>query len=360
MNRFSFWGVGQGLFYTGILRNGAYKFVYDCGGESLAIARDAVNEFYQDCEFNRLSNSIDFVMFSHLHLDHYIGLYELSQRFRINKIYLPYISSDEDVIRTVLTFEIFGRKKISKKSRDYDTLDKLLSYMLAIYGIFDDSIPLDGLPTPLFLGKKSEEDSELVIGNKRIWQFVMINKHVDQMSLRAVTDGVKALLDANGGIGLKEFLLTDKKNVTAVRKIYDGIIGRNQNIATTILLHYPLYALKYNCAGIYKYQDEFRFDLPITILTGDADIDDEAYRRIGVETWGYRVYVFQVPHHGALKSWLQVKRFFDFVEIHNYVISYGLGNKYKHPSPEVIRDIKDGFYPCLFADQLHSVKYWID
>lgn len=36
-NKFKFWNVGQGLFYTGSLFGGEFNFVYDCGGSSKII-----------------------------------------------------------------------------------------------------------------------------------------------------------------------------------------------------------------------------------------------------------------------------------------------------------------------------------
>ena len=78
MNKFVFRSVGQGLFYTGSLLNGSYNFVYDCGNDNQKILNKEI-QIYQD-EINnncKKKPQIDFVVISHLHKDHYSGLFEL-------------------------------------------------------------------------------------------------------------------------------------------------------------------------------------------------------------------------------------------------------------------------------------------
>ena len=99
MNIFKFRPIGQGLFYTGSLDNGAYNFVYDCGTDSSCIYLDnEVRRFACEVSSARNKSELDFVVISHLHKDHINGLCRLNKFFRIKQIYLPYLYDTDTTV----------------------------------------------------------------------------------------------------------------------------------------------------------------------------------------------------------------------------------------------------------------------
>ena len=99
---FTFHPVGQGLFYSGIIKfdvnnpryKKEFKFIYDCGSESQKKIEYEIKRFG-----NRYSDkNIDMLVISHFHKDHINGLGYLLSNFHIKKVFLPYITDIERLI----------------------------------------------------------------------------------------------------------------------------------------------------------------------------------------------------------------------------------------------------------------------
>jgi len=89
----TFYNVGQGLFYSGLIKN--YKqqlsFVYDCGSKSPnrgKILEDAIEEFSES--FGDSTKKIDLLVISHFHADHVNGLEKLLDMAEVNTVVIPY------------------------------------------------------------------------------------------------------------------------------------------------------------------------------------------------------------------------------------------------------------------------------
>lgn len=102
MNRFVFYPVGQGLFYSGQLSCHPYwrcrfNFLFDCGGDEPYIG-EAVERFVDEIGYD----DVDLCVISHLHRDHYNGLTLLKNKgIRINNIVLPYLPSRYPALKFV-------------------------------------------------------------------------------------------------------------------------------------------------------------------------------------------------------------------------------------------------------------------
>jgi len=91
-NKFKFWNVGQGLFYTGSLFGGEFNFVYDCGGKSSKAVKLLINEYL------KTTTTIDALFISHFHNDHINGIEYLKHKCRIKELFIPYYSNNTNYI----------------------------------------------------------------------------------------------------------------------------------------------------------------------------------------------------------------------------------------------------------------------
>lgn len=135
MNNFKFHSVGQGLFYTGSLAHGKFNFVYDCGtvGHQHYLS-SAIDDYVEQLQKSGANKPrIDFVVISHLHKDHFSGLFELARKTNIEKVYLPYLGSNKNFISFILYYAIFFRDGYVYKKRK--ELDELYYFMRSLYHI---------------------------------------------------------------------------------------------------------------------------------------------------------------------------------------------------------------------------------
>lgn len=119
------------------------------------------------------------------------------------------------------------------------------------------------------------------------------------------------------------------------------------------------FSLIYPVENMFYHSRKLRYD--ICILTGDAIVDnymgmliknhlrqfDENYKRCGV---------LQVPHHGEKDNWIEWNKINILSEI--YVISFGLGNRHKHPHSNTIQDLKNK--KTKLVHQMEGFAYYID
>jgi len=89
----TFYNVGQGLFYSGLIKNDKQQlsFVYDCGSKSPnreKILENAVEKFNKS--FENSIKKIDLLVISHFHADHVNGLEKLLDMAKVNTVVIPY------------------------------------------------------------------------------------------------------------------------------------------------------------------------------------------------------------------------------------------------------------------------------
>lgn len=117
MNNFMFHPVGQGLFYTGSIKDQDFNFVYDCGTENKQeYIKNAIDNYISS--FKNSDPEIDFVVISHLHRDHIKGLPYLAKKAHIKKIFLPYLGKDHNLILLFLQYHILGKEVVTED--DYE------------------------------------------------------------------------------------------------------------------------------------------------------------------------------------------------------------------------------------------------
>lgn len=375
MNKFKFHPVGQGLFYTGSIASGTYNFVYDCGTESKgSYLSNAIDNYVDEISVINKKPTIDFVVISHLHTDHFNGLYELSKQVKIEKLYLPYLGEDNLVKKIVLYNEL-----VLNRQEDNDIESARMAYNFAIRlyttrdGIFENILEVD------FLSKNAESydekgfcyskyEDKITIGTKDYWKFVFVNKTISNDKIKELLDNLKREINDFGNKSFEEIIELNG-GIEAIGTAYKNTFGYNQNITSTLLYHYPAYdtnlwlrRVSYlrKCSRCCDLNNVI-FGCRETLLTGDAEFPkkfiEELEKLIKIGLLNQRIGMLQVPHHGAEKNWKD----FSVLNINAdyYVIPYGNKNSYGHPSNITVGQIFKSNKKLISVNDNKSFEYYI-
>lgn len=342
-NFFGFRAVGQGLFYTGSILDGEYKFVYDCGTDnSQCYVEREVRRFSARCR----KKELDFVVLSHLHHDHYSGLQELMHNFNVKCIYLPYLGNNRNLIDLVLAYSTFVESR--NDEADIEENYSVFRFMQQLYN--GESVIMGA--EKIFLGREgsdSEDDSEYIHTHRMFdfnrdgrpyWEFQLLNKTYNRAKMKMFEDAVDKLI-ANSGKTIRE--LIDSNQIELIKQVYEEVFGKgnNLNLSSTVLVHYPVDTNKrfriagrsYDCICA---RECFNANMAITMLTGDAQVDrwEVSYlNSLSLNCGG----ILQVPHHGSYNNWCSLGSVRD--NFNAMVISSGLCGNHGLPSARTVDDI---------------------
>ena len=368
MNKFKFHSVGQGLFYTGQLgyyyHHGysEYCFVYDCGSESnVKYLNTAIDDFA-----DRIDGGLNFCVISHLHKDHYSGLYRLNKLSKISKLILPYLPD----FKNLKTVYIIGQYFENGLEEITDADIQNLKLMLGLYGVFDrdetfGSVEIEKFGEPDEVHKYDKFQCFKKVGTHKHWCFEFYNKAITDEKWSALDKKLEEYLTNNNIENLDSLLSSNSFKIIVA--IYKEVFGGNLNATSIILKHYPM--LK--SSGCYpdcqmgdflwEYLRPYnyhcgRHNKNITVLTGDAEFDVGLVKRVFSDYTS--INVLQVPHHGSNGNWVKLKLPKD-LEC-KLVVSFGLGNKHKHPDAKTVNDILSMQYSDLIlVNQDNDYTYYI-
>lgn len=379
MNTFKFWPVGQGLFYTGSILNGDFNFVYDCGSNDEQYINGCVDMYLETLGHPRL---IDFVVISHLHYDHFSGLYGLATKAKIKKLYLPYLGNNDEIKTLILANAVFGEENTESN----DNLRRIFDFMLYLYGVESETnnrfrdirIETDFINENIV---DTDNDSfySLQCNNEinNYWKFSLISKQISPIKYTALNIQLSALL-AKEKVGQILNLINKPKGIDKICKIYENIFKKNQNPTSIILIHQPLFSMQTffpetNLFDIFYFDYNYHFfynpyHFPniyknhtiqnISLLTGDACFNNNLISIVAKELNDNTMFIAQVPHHGAKAEWYKFEK--GKFKTKQYIIPYGLGNTYYHPNKETVDGIFSKGVKLISVTQNESYIYWID
>lgn len=207
MNKFVFRPVGQGLFYTGSLLNGHYNFVYDCGNDNQNILNKEIQLYQDEIDNNcKKKPQIDFVVISHLHKDHYGGLYKLVQNYRVGKIYLPYLSCSNDVLRLYFYYDLIIDNEQSENLEENLILYRLIA---SLYGLDDSDFYREYIDEkdPI----RESKTAEYYDNNNVYWKFKFIYNKFDSNKVDLVNEKCRVFLENSHCNSMKEFIEQNRK-----------------------------------------------------------------------------------------------------------------------------------------------------
>lgn len=371
MNVFKFRPIGQGLFYTGSLFDGKYNFVYDCGTDSAKCYLDKEIDKLKFEIRNHDSNTgkpiLNFVVISHLHKDHISGLQQLLKKFKVKQLYLPYIY-DKDI--TLLTFAV-------NLIADGVTEEKIQLFRF-VWEIYSEQ---SYMGTEITFLRGRSMGAELVSGDiydyftKQIgdpsWNFYLILKQVKEETLQELRNRLNKLLSTQGISDLRTYFA--EFDYQEIQKIYKAVFSssKNLNATSTLLLHFPSERVLFKkfVSSDYKicladcFEDFNRYccrkylTLGVTLLTGDAEFDENIDKNIKNILNYKNIDVAQIPHHGSKANWQKMQKCNLYVS--NYVVPFGLGNRYKHPSSEVVDYLISNNKALYCVNQLNGFYYYL-
>lgn len=385
MNKFTFYPVGQGLFYVGQLNSDQSKdsgnrfcFMYDCGSES----KNLYLEKAIDCFVSETKN-IDLCVISHLHRDHYNGLSLLKEKgIFIKNILLPYLPKAQNYSALKLVY-IVGQYCYKYEKNTYDNRDiENLGLILNLYGIpisgdehasgfhdirvrFLENIDKTEVKTETqFLISKNEFTAP-----NTYWVYELYNKTITEKKWQNFNLKLKEYLD-NKHLDINDVFMFFPQNIKELVEIYKAVFGANFNATSIIMRHYspektygyyPADTTPFNSFIVTHSSNNMvafeKSNKNISVLTGDAEFDD--YLNSKVLENSSSISVLQIPHHGAKTNWSKVSLPNDMKC--KMVASFGLGNQYSHPSPSVVEDILK-MDDCEFVsvNQSEQYEYWIE
>ena len=217
MNVFQFKHVGKGLFYSGSIAD-EYNFVYDCG---TACSEQILKNEISVMNLNSKTDKIDFAVLSHLDGDYFCGFPYLLRIFRIDKIYLPYLGNDRELIRFLIFNAVFkdslkhdsskpdsskhdsSKPDSLKSAGEFGAKAELYAFMCKLYDIdiyIDVSLPFRMPEHKRFLGADdadvefSAEKEKTVIRRYRkleenkLWTFVFMNKSITKKCFARISE----------------------------------------------------------------------------------------------------------------------------------------------------------------------------
>lgn len=353
--------------------------------------------------FPHNNDEIELLFISHLDYDHVSGLKRLLKEFKVKNIILPYISKEHRQFFLTSISEINDPEN-NLSVEDYISFIESPNQFISQYsettqmyfvksndtneieyqGYSSENQSDDTYPR----GTKNEDTDELpVISSvskynnnlqffiKRHWEFTTYSKSVSQDAIDKLHACLKRKLgkNPNDNLTLDDLKNIVKTNRKKAHKCYTDCIG-DINSYGLVLLHGPIrfdYLFSNmdsdcelnNFNNDYRYHrqlyDEHHFDnnnrsILGTLLFGDTSLKGankinfpKAFKDKLVN-----VHVVQVPHHGSSENW-------DFAEFkalnigsnvnrwRHHVVSvcnFGFGNKYGHPSHNVLKDLSSTIF----------------
>ncbi|MDE6274938.1 MAG: hypothetical protein K2M75_00140 [Clostridia bacterium] len=372
-NVFKFHNVGQGLFYTGSIlgkgRDDWFNFVFDCGSTKLKAGSDAVSDYVNNLPIKDEERYIDMVIISHLDSDHFNGLVELASKAKINKLYLPYLPDDPDFIKLFLLYVIFFEQ--SDDEEDFDDKRVRYKFMLKLYNVkIEDDSEFNRIKFPNEVHFEKDKKIEDIYDKNPYWRFELYESLFDEKIIDSLKNEVGKSVGDLDGKSLIDFVF-DKKNINTIETAYKNVFHKKKNLTSMILVHYPVSSelVKSVCysaidcklnliSKCFLEPNDMRY---VSVLTGDAE-DFEKYDGFAESVNKKKVFCLQVPHHGSKENWKSLNSKFG-MKLDNgirYVLPFGIGNSYGHPSIEVLDDLDDKQYDYYFATQYSAFEYKIE
>lgn len=186
------------------------------------------------------------------------------------------------------------------------------------------------------------------------WLFRFFNYAIEEAVRQRFLDRVRTIL----GTGSRQInqqdiakAIRDGALMKKLKECYRSYIGRDRNVTSLATYHGPAHRKHVLNEVLFGVSPQTMFQMGFYLignarmtgylLTGDIDLNDP--RRSEFESH-FRNYFpsisrVQLPHHGSKRNWNA--SILDLVrDPAIWIVSAGIGNKYGHPSPEVIQAIK--------------------
>ena len=360
-NNFKFNNVGHGLFYTGSLIDGRYNFVFDCGSTREQYINEAIDEYIASLK----EKKINAVYISHLHKDHFNGLFGLARRAKIEELYLPCLPRDKNIAKAILAYAIFCDDQV--EDEDKSNRRDMYNFMLALYKLDDERNDARDIIkkydidiSRIEIHTNHHGKTQILLGRdglKDYWCFELYSKKIDVSVVSELSEKLTKLCGDLDTESILDFIGQDKNNSKAISQVFKTILKEDLNETSLMLVHYPINKAvvesKY-CHVRNKQKEAVEADLQsnsmcsVTVLTGDA-IGFNQYDGFIDSVNEKDIFCLQAPHHGSKDNWDSLADSgFELNKKIRYVFTVKMYDE-KHPHIGVIR----------YLDSLRSVYYCV-
>ncbi|WP_299277287.1 MBL fold metallo-hydrolase [uncultured Psychroserpens sp.] len=342
--------IGQGAFISE--RHDNFNVVYDCGVDwpnrnSKYVYQLVKNSFAKGA-------TIDILFISHFDYDHISKIPILQTNFRIKKVVMPFISSENRFLLSELykgmgvTQDI---QSIIDSPQDFFSESQIIEVQPFENNEEETQAPtiqIDDIKTPFITsGTKLRID---------FWEYIPFN--LDHLSR---SKQFLSLLKAEGIDPKKlskHFVYTEQLR-KKLKRLYEKVKGDiNQN--SMVIYSGPInpnisalkyYDLKQSISLFPRYRRTLKNRIS-SVYTGDSSMNDYDLKNIFGSNWK-KVIMFQIPHHGDIKS-VDIKQ----LSKDSYIcpINFGSYNTYGHPSNNVLAELgKNDQYIKLVTEDPSSI-----
>jgi ribonuclease BN (tRNA processing enzyme) len=352
--------IGQGAFYCEkfCIRNKSLNVVYDCGTLS-----SKINLYTEIDNLFAVGEQIDLLFVSHFDSDHVNGIKYLCEKHKVKKIVLPEITDNLWYLYTLSTYK--KDKSIATFANFIDSHRNMLIEVRPynneqdVEG--DEFFINDFGPThKINSGDRLRSDNKSAHNPYFNWGYIPINFSIAKEKLE---DLKKAILSRTKDKGINE--INDLNNADKVANVTkeinkafkDAKINLNESSLVVYsgpiklfkgrpYIYYPLryhYIIKGDNMCAYPYFMHCGGRLAC-LFTGDAlmnkDRCDSTIRVI--KDLKEYIGVLQIPHHGSANNFsakvFETEFGISLCNICSF-ISYGIKNRFRHPSSKVILDL---------------------
>jgi len=381
--------AGQGMFYHG--RVADFGFVFDCGSSSRSSSfENAISRFKSGLG----NHSLDLLVISHLHADHVSGLDELLRGIRVRYAVVPYLDPLERLFvalrnrrredwyhrfladpvsflfeRDVEKIVVIGSGNDKQRHDDRGSLPPETGEegFARQTKIDDDSFDMPNDETTEEDISHNESDwrrflgqGRLLVKNHRgcvkisnVWLFRFFNYRVEKSKLTNFGSCVRkefGIQDHDVTAATLGDILIDGKRRRKLAQCYK-MVDRDLNNTSLIAFHGPLFRIRIRPSSRYGLRGLVfppgAWNIPEGyvgyFLTGDTDLNHPMWTDCESHFHNYfgRISGVLLPHHGAKKNWNRklVDSIISRGSYPNWYVSAGIGNRYGHPSAEVIQDV---------------------
>jgi len=380
----TFYPVGQGAFYAErfIECNCSRPFtvVYDCGsGKNLNQPENAL--LTQIKKFYKENSVIDILFISHFHSDHINGIKELSTHCVIKNIVVPALDQD-----TIGIYEktIAAANNNTSQSEAFKEIKQIIDCSLDPKKLLSNNdnvkvIRIKSIPKGDANSDENTNDGieyDKISDNTEINSGTPINIHNTQycfwkyIPFNYGENSLKADLSAegfikDGKINVEFFKREFKKLIRFYKGKFKGYSNENSlSVASIPVDKYYIFLKNSEFTKCFK----LRYRNPNNkifgcMYFGDSNLKNNKLLNKIQKTNGITglISTIQIPHHGSEKSF-NCDIFKIFMKHHVAVISFGLGNEYKHPSKEVsdriIKEKKRLFTVTQNPNSIHEESVW--
>lgn len=399
---FRFHSVGQGLFYSGIIRpedpnpNNSFCFVYDCG--SLSNKRFLKNEIddlvallptIKEDNSKKEKRKLNLLVVSHLHEDHVNGLAHLLQNVQVDTVLIPYYSEaqrvlavldsiDEDehpsssaesgfqgldyisfIANPVSWFQRKGVKRIILLGSEENSENAKFQYQ------FDRDDEGRPIINPFVSEKNDNKTIIWQLGYSAVmecptifWKIRFENLRPDpklQKCINILYHELEKYLTKSKSL---VDILSDKSLLSELKGSIQKECGNIHNRTSLVLLHgpsesnsfYNINWMKPRQWDIDKKGPRGSIYFPCgynpcqSLLTGDLELpkDDCPISLVDdlINKHGGECLVFQFPHHGADFSYSNQ---FEKLNAVCAVISFGITNRFGHPTMTALDSLANNY-----------------